>query len=254
MIAIVGNHRHGGSTFLSRHCDENGTLVCIKKSASNSSGILSLLNEISGLSWYNNTKSRDKIPFRVDSQLVGYCSIAILPLRSYKKIPLKRGYIYNAKLISSLVSHYCHVWGNSRSLSPEFTPFHGDLSLVGNVLFDDQLEPLFIDWEHFSYAGAPIGFDAVSCVFEMLLYEMTLNGGIASNSLRHAGNMLLLLRGQGLLADVFSNNPLRGLLTFMNDNRNLWAGQYYKIPILKYTDDQIAWLDNEINKAMTLSF
>ncbi len=253
MIAIVGNHRHGGSTFLSRHCDENGGLASIKKSASSLSGISSIINEIAGLCWYNDLKTRDKINFRIDSQLANYCSITIFPLGSYKKIPLKGGYIGNAKLIESLVSHYCCIWSDFKSLSPEFAPFHGDLSLVGNVLFNDEFEPLFIDWEHFSYAGAPIGFDAVSCVFEMLWYELALHGVVGCDCIRHAGDMLSLLRGRGLLADAFFTKPLRGMHIFMNDNRRLWAEQFNKMPILNYTVDQIVWMDNEINKVLTLA-
>ena len=54
-----------------------------------------------------------------------------------------------------------------------YAPFHGDLSLVGNVMFNDKNEVLFVDWEQFNNNNKmPTGLDLMMTFIENVWYEI----------------------------------------------------------------------------------
>ena len=51
------------------------------------------------------------------------------------------------KYLDLTIKHYIEIWQKFKNNN--YAPFHGDLSLIGNVMFNNDDEVLFVDWEQF---------------------------------------------------------------------------------------------------------
>ena len=87
----------------------------------------------------------------------------------------------------------------------------------------------------------------------MMYYDLFSFGSVSSGCCEHLSKTLMLLRKNGFLAELFLDNPLRNLILFINNNKDLWLGQHFKIPILKYTDEQVENLDKIVNRQISVT-
>lgn len=242
MKALLGNHRHGAKTFLVFTYDGAKSPALIRKSASSSDGIKSLTNERRGIDWYNKTASVG-LEYEYKEFCDTYHSIDIRFNAGCHHPRLGRGYLGAVKYLEKTMLHYCDVWRNCSSNVNELSPSHGDLSLVGNIIFDKNINPLFVDWEHFSLDVMPIGFDVVSCIFEIIYYETRKRPNLSIEVVEHAKGLLKNLHERGFLADIFLAIPLSSAIGAIKNNQNIWCGQHLKLPITKFNDYEVSLLD-----------
>ena len=245
MIALIKNHRHNSKTYVCIEYDSHGALNRIIKSSSHATGINNISSEIRGLNWYNDiTGCLIKYDTYHIEETYIYLSIEIIKdLVNTKNTPSYSNYI---KYIPKVISHYCDVWSEVNS-DGRFSMLHGDLSLVGNVLFNNINSPIFIDWEHFHEHIAPVGFDALYCMFELIQFEIINENRLLDENLEHLLTMIKILRSRECIDCYLLDSPLESTINFMKDHDYLWGDQYSKFPILLFSDYHISYIDNYLN-------
>ncbi len=211
----------------------NGKVYSIRKSSSTLSGIINLRREKEGIDWYNSQKNSDKIQI-IEFQIFekyGYlkfmCTKGYYPLKSYS-------YKKNFEVIELCLEHYMQVWGPIIEKFPLLSlyPFHGDLSLSGNILIKG-VDLLIVDWEHYCFNGAPIGTDLVYLMLEALYFEYEESGKISGDSMRHVNKMILEMLKKKILSPFFCKGYVfKSLLQFIRNNKLIWGNQYNKFIFL----------------------
>jgi hypothetical protein len=156
----------------------------------------------------------------------------------------KKTYHLNLSYIEKVIDHYCLVWGCYSENAK--VPLHGDFSLLGNIVFINDETPVVIDWEHFKLNVAPIGFDAMYFLFELIWFEASQTNNISDDNLTHLNKMLINLKSANCLNEIFINNPLEATRKFMLKNDNYWGSQFNKMPIMFFAKDQVDFIDNKI--------
>ncbi|MDA9148580.1 hypothetical protein N9O08_01595 [Alphaproteobacteria bacterium] len=245
MIALIKNNQHFSHNYVIMNYDTSNELTSIIKSASHKNGIKSVDAEICGLDWYAK-RSSNPISYNFYKVSDTYINLSIKALDKIK-IPGNSTYSNYKRLIPIVIKHYCDVWGKGSDIRA-MNALHGDLSLVGNVLFKNSETPVFIDWEHFKENAAPIGFDALNCILELLYYEDLNNLNLLHSNLKHVSEMINLLDQKKCLNDIFRFSPLLKITNFMKKNANLWGSQVSKFPVLKFSKDQVSYIDKHLNK------
>lgn len=243
MISLLKNHQHHSSICFLEKCDNHYKKKWIIKSSSTISGIKDIVNELHGIDWYN-TKSNYKISYEICAQNKRYIKVRYAVVEGVIPPFSKKTYFHNVRYIEKVIEHYCHIWNDS--LNKDNAPLHGDLSLLGNVLFVDDETPVFIDWEHFHPDATPIGFDALYFLFELVWFELQSTKKIIETSIDHLNEMVIKLIINGCLNKYYYKNPLESLNHFMRENKKYWAMQYYKMPTLLFTTEQIKTIDSRI--------
>ena len=249
MIALIKNNQHFSHNYVSMTYNSSNILMSITKSSSHKEGVKGINSEVQGLDWYNE-RSSNKLSYEVCRASESYISLCIKALNKIE-IPGMCSYSNYKDLIFSVVRNYCEVW-NKETNGKNACALHGDLSLVGNILFVDLNSPVFIDWEHFDKNAAPIGFDALNCILELLYYEDLSDINLLHSNLRHTSKMMNFLDSKKCLDKVFYNSPLLSMTDFMRKNSHLWGSQIDKFPVLKFSKDQVVYIDNYLNKVSSL--
>jgi len=236
---------------LSRNCSHHSSIfvvedygLAIYKSSSLPRGVNDLKNEILGYTWYNNFRE-DKIRVNVELETSHYIKIKIQYIDAIVPV-ISKGYLENAVYIELAIKHYVSIWGGL-SCDLKNHPIHGDYSIEGNILFKGE-EVFIIDWEHFSDHGGRLGFDAIYLLFETLWLDGTSN----SKALNHVAKMIELLKVNDCIDLFFLNSPLESVISFMRDNQHIWGEQFQKMPILRYTKNNIEKIDSYINQRLSL--
>ena len=245
MIALIKNNQHYSHNYVTMKYNKFCELTSIVKSAAHKIGIKSINSEVCGLDWYAERCSKP-LSYNVYRVSDTYINLSINALNIIE-IPEKCSYSNYKQLIPVVIKHYCNVW-NKEGHSQTLNALHGDLSLVGNVLFIDSDTPVFIDWEHFKENAAPVGFDALNCILELLYYEDLENLELLHSNLQHVSKMLHFLDHQKCLDEIFHCSPLLKMTNFMRTNSDLWGSQVSKFPVLKFSKNQVSYIDNYLNK------
>lgn len=240
MIIIDKNLSHGSDVVLSRDFyKDNKVHGNYFKSSSVTHGIQNIRRELEGFSWYLE-RTGYHYEFDVLHQTEKY--IKVRCPRVIGKIPnAKLGYAGNIFFIEEIVNHYIAVW-SSYSFG-KGAPVHGDLSLFGNIIFTDT-GPFIIDWEHFLLNGAPIGFDALYFLFELLcLDKYTRTDHVAT---QHLIKMIRLLESKNCISKYFKEGYLRKVIDFIEADKNIWGSQKYKLPLHFFDQSVIEFVDAQL--------
>jgi len=244
---IKGVHRHGSETFLLILKDEkNLETTSIVKASTTENGIKSIISESKGINWYNG-QSKNKIVYNLEKKIKTYHRIKIELNKGFFNINLNLNYPKIKKYLDLTINHYIQIWHEYRG--HEYAPFHGDMSLVGNVMFNNEDEVLFVDWEQFDInMKMPTGLDITMTLLENIYYEIIRFKKIKTDVLKHFVNSIHTLNQAKLLSPLLSHNPARNTLDFINSNTDIWNGQHFKLPALKLSKNTIEEIDNAISK------
>ena len=247
MKYIKGVHRHGSETFTIISKDKkNSNLNKIYKSASTIIGIKSIISEFNGITWYNE-RNQNNVLYELKKYSDYYYKIMITLNKQFYNINSNMKYLMLEKYLDLTISHYAHIWHDYKG--HEFAPLHGDLSLVGNVMFNYNDEVLFVDWEHFQKdKNIPIGLDIIMILLENIWYETRRSNKIDSSVLRHFVNSLNSLNNLKLLSPLFLDNPAYNSVNFIQSNIDIWNGQHNKLPILRLSKKDIFEIDNAVSQ------
>lgn len=213
------------------------------KSSSSLNGIVDISTELTGVAWYNS-KVSNKIKYEISIRRKSYIKVKYLEIKGIVPKLSKKTYHSNIRYIEKVIDHYCSVWGGDSTNAK--VPLHGDFSLLGNIVFINDEIPVVIDWEHFKSNVAPIGFDAMYFLFELLWFETSQANNICEHSLTHLNKMLLKLKSANCLNEIFINKPLEATRKFMLNNDNYWGSQFNKMPIMFFSKDEIDFIDNKM--------
>ena len=249
MKYIKSAHRHGSETFLLVvKNDKSLEPTNIIKASTSENGIKSIISECEGISWYNN-QSINKIEYNLEKKIETYYRINIKINIGFFNINPQSDYSKIKKYLDLTVNHYIQIWQNYKR--SEYAPFHGDLSLVGNVMFNIKDEVLFVDWEQFdANMKMPTGLDIVMTLMENIYYEVIRFKKIKKNVMEHFINSIYILNEANLLSPLLLHNTISNTLNFINSNIHIWNGQHHKLPALKLSKNIVQEIDNAISKVI----
>ncbi len=247
MKYIKSVHRHGSETFLlivkDKKSSESKSII---KSSTSENGINSIKSECEGINWYNNL-NKNKIIYNLEKKTKTYYRVKIDSNKGFFNIIFNPNYLNTKKYLDLTINHYIQVWRDYKS--SEFAPFHGDLSLVGNVMFNTEDEVLFVDWEHFdNNLKIPTGLDIIILLLENVFHDFNKTKKIRKDVLTHVAKSIQTLKTSKLLSPLLFQNPAMSTLNFVNLNSGIWNKQYFKLPILKFTKNNIEEIDDTISK------
>lgn len=240
MIIVERNFSHFSEILFYRELDDSSEGARYCKVASTPSGIKSIEQEISGLEWYSRRlgiQCNVEIIRNADRYLK-----AKFPLIEGKVLSMQYGYLKNIEYIESVIKHYIEVWSSYKS--EKLAPVHGDLSMEGNIIIGTD-SVFIIDWEHFCKTGAPIGFDALYFMFEILWFSYG-NRTVSNQVIHHVALMIAILYEDGCLSDIYRDNYLGSIVEFINNDEVIWLGQKSKMPLKNFSIDSIERIDNQI--------
>ena len=247
MKYIKGVYRHGSENFLMLLKDDK-TLETksIIKASTSEKGVKSIMSECEGIEWYNSF-SKNKIEYTLEKKIKTYHRIKIEINSSFFNVNPSLNYLMIEKYLDLTINHYIQIWDKYKGY--EFAPFHGDLSLVGNVMFNDKNEVLFVDWEQFSdNMNIPTGLDVTMTLMENIYYEIIRYKKIKKNVMKHFVNSIQYLNKSKLLSRYLLDSPAINTLNFINSHTDIWNGQHLKLPVLKLSKNVVQELDNAISK------
>lgn len=244
MISLFKNHQHFSSTFFMEqfNCDDKS--IYFTKSSSSIEGVRSIYRELKGIDWYNS-KTNNLIKYKVSIKRNNYIKVKFNKIEGSIPKFSKQTYSSNIQKIEIIIDHYCTVWGSCKKNSK--LPIHGDLSLIGNIIFTNENKPVIIDWEHFNNNASPIGYDAIYFLFELLWFQIYHTNKMCNFSINHIRKMLLTLRFNNCLDTFFVQKPLKTTIDFILDNNKYWGPQIEKLTIIKFKKNQIELIDKILN-------
>lgn len=246
MKYIKSVYRHGSETFLLEiKDDKNLKLKNIIKASTSKNGIKSIISECKGIDWYNN-QSLIKIEYNLEKKIENYYRINIKANNNFFNINHNKEYSEIQNYLDLTINHYIKIWHDYRD--QEYAIFHGDLSLVGNVMFNRDNEVLIVDWEQFDDSmKMPTGLDIIIMLMENIYYEELKFKKIKKNVKEHFVNSVHNLDHAKLLSPLLSHNTTSKALDFINSNLDIWKGQHFKLPALKLSRNTIREIDNAIS-------
>jgi len=246
---IKSVHRHGSETFLLIVKDKKSLETKnIIKSSTSENGINSIKSEADGIDWYN-ILSKNKISYIFEKKMKNYYRIKINANKGFYNIIFNPNYLNVKKYLDLTISHYIKIWKDYKG--HEFAPFHGDISLIGNVMFNKADEVLFVDWEHFdNNFKVPTGLDIIMLLLENLFHDYNKTKKMSDNVINHVAISIKTLNAAKLLSPLLFKNPIMSTFNFINLNRDIWNKQYSKLPILKFTKKNIEQIDDTILKIL----
>lgn len=249
MKYIKSVHRHGSETFLLVVKDKKSLETKnIIKSSTSENGINSIKSEAEGIDWYN-ILSKNKISYKLERETINYYRININANKDFFNINFNPNYLKVKKYLDLTVIHYIEIWRNYKG--QDFAPLHGDMSLIGNVMFNKTDEVLFIDWEHFeNYLKVPTGLDIIMLLLENVFHDLNRTKKLSHDVMSHVASSIKTLNVEKLLSPLLIKNPVMNTLNFINLNRDIWNKQYFKLPILKFTKKNIEEIDDTILKML----
>ena len=92
----------------------------------------------------------------------------------------------------------------------------------------------------------PIGFDALNLIFEQLWFEED-NQRTKKNIIKELNLMIKYLRERNVLDPIFFENPLEKMTQFIKNNLKFWNKQEKKLPVLKFSYEEINIIDKIIS-------
>ena len=248
MKYIKGVNRHGSEFILTiKKNRKTNTILSIEKTSTTVKGIGSLVSEYEGMKWYNK-RSKHKILSKLTQFTETYQKLAITPNDGFFHIDSKVPYIKLKYFLDLTIDHYIETWSEYKNLP--FAPIHGDLSLVGNVMFNKNNDVLFVDWEQFHiFEKIPTGFDAIMIIMENIYYEELRYKKIKFDVLKHVLILFKRLKQEKLISIKLIDNPLRKVSNFIASNKQIWNGQHFKLPSLKLSERIIDYVDTALKES-----
>ena len=238
-IELLRNCSHGSE--IATYLVSNWKPVKIMKVSSTTNGILDLKSEITGWNWYQE--------IRYPSMETPICKV-VMEKHNYLKIDIdyiegrqgdyRKGLIYNEDVIKKVIVHYSDIWPVSQN---GMTPLHGDFSLE-NIIINDNGINIF-DWEHFAFDAAPWGFDPIYLLFETLWFNFEGKKRLNKKEIQIVSRCIQSLESRHLSKDI-ADHPLSFLISFIYDNKHLWRTQVNKLPVLRFTQEQVCFIDETI--------
>jgi len=248
MKYIKGVNRHGSEFILTIKKDrKTNTILSIEKTSTTVKGIGSLASEYEGMKWYNK-RSKHKILSKLTQFTKTYQKLAITPNDGFFHVNSKVPYIKLKYFLDLTIDHYIETWCEYKNLP--FAPIHGDLSLVGNVMFNKNNDVLFVDWEQFHvFERIPTGLDAIMIIMENIYYEELRYNKIKPDVLKHILILFKRLKKEKLISIKLMDSPLRKVLDFIVSNKQIWNGQHFKLPSLKLSGRFINYIDTALKES-----
>ena len=234
---IIRNDEHESNIIMSLVYDEKNCIEIIKTSKDKESK-KSLKNELLGYAWYQDRGG--SISPRIIKDVNPYFSISIPYSHGVVKNPVY-GFSVNKKYISLIISQYKKIW--SKDINNIKAPFHGDFSIGNMIINDDKID--IIDWEHFVVDKFPVGIDLLNLLFEQLWFEKRIIG-IRKRTLNDISLILKNLFNEGYIL-CEDSAYLSYLVSIIDKNKYHWGKQIKKMPILKFTDDEIKFIDHHFS-------
>lgn len=243
MKYIKGVHRHGSEIFLTVLKDSISLeTMSIVKSATTIKGISSIIAEYDGISWYNKY-TKNKIRFSLEKKTKNYQKIKVEFNKGFFNIRPNTPYLNLKKYLDLTINHYIEIWREYKN--KEYAPIHGDLSLIGNVMFNDKDEVIFVDWEQFDNSSVmPTGIDPIMTIIENVWYETIIYKKITDDTLDHVNKLIQNLNKANLLSPLLQEKPAQNTIEFIKSNIEIWKDQHYKLPSLKIPNKFIVEIDN----------
>jgi hypothetical protein len=249
VIELLRNCLHG-SDIATYIVDSGGQDRKIIKVASTRPGMDNLLREVDGWNWYQDARSPGSraLLCEVLVQSENYLKIQ-MPFISGSKADFNSGLESNAELVEKTIDHYCNIW--------PYTPhknaaLHGDLSIDNIICNSGGI--YIIDWEHYSYDGAPWGFDGLYLLFETLWFGMKQRACLTANELAIIIRSLEKINARKYLPTEMAETPLKYLKEYIICNHEKWGDQLLKfpnkLPIRLFTNNQTMMIDNAIHSAI----
>jgi len=238
-IELLRNCSHGSE--IATYLASNGDSAKIIKVSSTVNGIMDLRAEIAGWDWYHKIRyAKMKIPVcRVVMEKNNYLKIEIDYIKGKQGEYLK-GLVYNKDVLKKVIEHYFDIWPVS---CKGMVPLHGDFSLE-NIIINENGVHVF-DWEHFALDAVPWGFDPIYLLFEALWFNFEITKKLNTEEIQIISECIQLLEKHNLSKDI-ARQPLNFLISFISDSKYLWRTQANKFPVLRFTQEQIRFIDETI--------
>ncbi len=232
MKHVFRNHTHGSEIILSI-CEAKGAKYA-KKSTYSKVGISELQREFLGYSWYLNQQNHT-ISVKITNIEDIFFEIQIPFFEA--KAPVRKNITNNnLEFYVRAIDHYNDVWCRSSRLNG-MVHVHGDYSLDGNILFDDD-NIFIIDWEHFHETFALRGFDVLYLIFEAI--KISCGSKLPSRTVLNLGKKLIKYSFSiGALDDAFFTNTFSKFLIEQERISPIWTDQAVKIPTKQFSNKQL---------------
>ena len=226
---------HGSQVIISMLDRADGTYF--QKSSYWKKGIQDLRKEIEGINWYN---SRVGTGLSVESYEIHdqFFEITVKKLNHMEPVrkPLIRRNLAYYKLA---IDAYRDIWC-SLSIDTDKCPVHGDYSLDGNILFEES-KTIVIDWEHFEYSCAPLGFDVLYLIFEAI--KIRSGKRLPSAHTMECAKILIeYALSFSLISPKYNENIFENFIIVQEDIKHIWNGQTDKVPTFHFTEQQHKYL------------
>ncbi len=229
MREVLRNHNHGSKIVLTKCSFKDVSFY--EKSSYSEDGINDLKNEFLGFKWYLSKISLHK-GLEVLCDTSGYYKLRI-PAFEAKPFDKKLSIVSYFNYAIRAIQHYKTIWGDNKFC---LQPLHGDFSLEGNILFNDN-NVFLIDWEHFHSKIAPLGFDILYMVFELIKMEFK-NNEPSAEELLLAKQLIVYAESIGVMNSFYRNNYFKSFLSQQEKIKFVWKGQYHKLPTTQFTSHQ----------------
>jgi hypothetical protein len=242
MMILAKNMSHNSDIYvLKGFCGTGTSDDSYYKSSSTPYGISVLKNELAGYQWYSKHSNNSYLPI-IEFESEQYLKVQYPFIQGLDPVVMNE-YLSNTRLVEEAIGHYVEIWSNY--IGADIVPVHGDLSLEGNILFTEN-GPMIIDWEHFSEEGLPIGFDALYLLF-VSLYFHSLYRKITTKELGHVKKMVIYLQDNKCLSDVYSSGYLKKMLEILELNDRIWGKQKGKIPLNRFSKEDMEFIDTYLS-------
>jgi hypothetical protein len=226
---IVRIHQHSSEIVLAKCVSKDHAFY--RKSSYSSEGIRELKNELAGYHWYLD-RAHPNLSVSSNFDKDGYISITI---PNFEARPCDHATAIDKafKYASRAINCYKDVWLESYNKPNLLYPVHGDFSLEGNILFS-RSDVYIIDWEHFHPEIAPLGFDILFMIFELLKMEFK-NTLPTAEKLYLAKKLIMFGDKKGVISATYQNNYFSSFLAKQDDIKFIWKDQYHKLPTTQFT-------------------
>lgn len=231
MRELIRVGQHSSEIFLTR-CD-NKNHRSYQKSSYSLDGIRNLRAELKGYEWYLD-KAKLNESVEVICDIDGYFKLNIPEFNASPcsaKVTISDCFNYAIRAID----HYCDIWLSG--IVSNHSPVHGDFSLEGNILFN-QSNVYIIDWEHFFPDAAPVGFDILFMVFELLKLDCK-QSNPSKDQLRKIRELIEYAASINAMSNEYKDNYFIRYLEEQERVKDLWNGQYNKLPTNQFTSNQL---------------
>ncbi len=246
MIELISNSRNNNGIAVYLQQDHRNVRKIIKTSYT-AKGIADLLRERDGWTWYYENKLCSGLSLNCVASALRESFVRIdigfIDGQAFDyTLPIER----NLGILDRCITWYIENWPyNGNHLGP----IHGDFSL-GNLI-DSNGRLVLIDWEHFAADRAPWGVDVVALVLETIYFSRSRWSGLRDRDIVPTKPLFQRLAATGRLEPRFVKNPLAALRAFIRGASDIWGDQVSKLPVLHYTDEEVALIDRILAQYQT---